>query len=546
MRRPLLTPILLALIAITGTPLLRAQSPVVTPESTPLPVLTYRGSLLENKQPVNGERTFEFSILDGTNHQLWDSGPQNLLVLGGLYTVALGAGTMPAIPISLTNKASLKLHIVASGQPVTPDVAILPPLQILPTWGFLDSLYGDVMGAQNLTLVSKLQGFPIDFTIPPQTGQALTFTGTSWAPSWDLGPQGPMGPQGPAGPQGPMGLTGPTGLNGPQGPTGLTGAMGSMGPQGPIGLTGTAGPQGLPGLTGMTGATGPQGPAGTNGPDGRTIVSGAGTPVLTGALGNVGDFYLDTLNNQLYGPKVGTDWTNLTGVSLVGPAGPEGVAGIPGVAGPQGPMGLSGAAGPQGPIGLAGPSGPQGPQGIGLPGATGATGPQGPAGPAGSVGPQGVQGPAGSSPMTLNSGNVVFTAGAMGLGTSSPNPDAELEVASSTQGLLIPRLALNATTSPTPLGAHVAGMMVFNTATAGDVTPGFYVDNGSQWLALTAAAGSAGNSVTFNYNGDASGTTGTIQVWTVPATVTSVVIECWGASAGISGLWGETKGGCGG
>jgi hypothetical protein len=54
------------------------------------------------------------------------------------------------------------------------------------------------------------------------------------------------------------------------------------------------------------------------------------------------------------------------------------------------------------------------------------------------------------------------------------------------KGLLLPRVLLTSTTSPLPLGAHKAGMFVYNTNTtatgANDVTPGEYYNNGTQWV----------------------------------------------------------------
>jgi len=52
---------------------------------------------------------------------------------------------------------------------------------------------------------------------------------------------------------------------------------------------------------------------------------------------------------------------------------------------------------------------------------------------------------------------------------------------SSTKGLLYPRVALTATTSPAPLTAHVEGMTVYNTDSVNDVTPGLYYNDGSKW-----------------------------------------------------------------
>lgn len=89
----------------------------------------------------------------------------------------------------------------------------------------------------------------------------------------------------------------------------------------------------------------------------------------------------------------------------------------------------------------------------------------------------------------------------MGIGTNTPNSNAILDVTSSNKGLLIPRVALSSTTSASPLGGFVAGMMVYNTATAGtspnNVTPGFYLCSGTKWEKVGAAGwGLSGNSGT--------------------------------------------------
>ncbi|QDH77673.1 hypothetical protein FKX85_00870 [Echinicola soli] len=81
---------------------------------------------------------------------------------------------------------------------------------------------------------------------------------------------------------------------------------------------------------------------------------------------------------------------------------------------------------------------------------------------------------------------VTETLAQTGIGTQSPDESAVLDVSSTTKGVLIPRLALTSTTSPAPLSANVAGMIVYNTATAGtapeNVTPGFYYNDGSAWV----------------------------------------------------------------
>jgi len=126
------------------------------------------------------------------------------------------------------------------------------------------------------------------------------------------------------------------------------------------------------------------------GTNGNTIQSGTGAPVA--ALGNIGDFYIDTQNNALYGPKTSTGWPGAS-TSLVGPqgeVGPQGQTGATGPRGPQGLMGKTGPQGPQGPTGLTGPEGPVGPAGI-----AGPQGPQGAMGPKGDTGPQGLTGATG-------------------------------------------------------------------------------------------------------------------------------------------------------
>jgi hypothetical protein len=41
--------------------------------------------------------------------------------------------------------------------------------------------------------------------------------------------------------------------------------------------------------------------------------------------------------------------------------------------------------------------------------------------------------------------------------------------------------------------AHVAGMLIYNTATVGDVTPGFYFNNGTKWVRLIQSGTTAGS-----------------------------------------------------
>jgi len=432
----------LALISILCTGSKAASDQGADP--APSPVLAYEGRLLESNAPVTGTRAFVFSIVDSTGNELWNSGIQNLAVIGGLYGIVLGATGMPAIPVSLQLRANLHLRVNAGGVQLYPDVPLIPALQASTAWNVIGPFRGDISGTQQTISVDKLKGTPIDLTVPPSGGEVLTFNGTSWIASAPTA----GGSQGPQGPPGPQGATGATGLIGPQGPPG------------------PAGPQGVAGA-------------------GKNILNGASNP--TASIGVDGDFYIDTATTTIYGPRIAGNWPR--GVPLRGPLGATGPQGATGATGPQGPQGATGAAGAQGPtgatgagyiatsttsltvvtgsttfatqagraysagararassaadgtnymeglvtsysgtslvidvdtavgtgthadwdinlagnVGAAGDTGPQGPQG-----ATGAIGPQGPQGPTGDTGPQGptgatgATGPAGSSSAGVN------------------------------------------------------------------------------------------------------------------------------------------------
>ncbi|QDH77671.1 hypothetical protein FKX85_00860 [Echinicola soli] len=88
----------------------------------------------------------------------------------------------------------------------------------------------------------------------------------------------------------------------------------------------------------------------------------------------------------------------------------------------------------------------------------------------------------GSSVRDDNTDFVIEDDGKVGIGTGFPNADAQLDISATDKGVLIPRIELTSTTAASPLRAHVAGMMVYNTATVGDISPGFYYNNGTVWL----------------------------------------------------------------
>ena len=184
----------------------------------------------------------------------------------------------------------------------------------------------------------------------------------------------------------------------------------------------------------------------------NTIRNGKGAP--TNSLGADGDFYIDLLKLDFYGPKANGHWP--TAVSLRGPAGTNGTNGSNGKSGSNGTDGKNGATGEKGatsgivgPAGPAGPTGPTGPAGVqgvagpigltgpaGLTGDVGATGPAGPAGPVGSPGAPGSSGSPGAQGTTGLTGPAGLTgdvgatgpvgpAGSPGAPGSSGSPGAQ-------------------------------------------------------------------------------------------------------------------------
>lgn len=63
---------------------------------------------------------------------------------------------------------------------------------------------------------------------------------------------------------------------------------------------------------------------GPQGPSGSSILSGNGAPNIS--TGNIGEWYIDKQNSDIYGPKNNSGWGNPT--SLIGPQGPQGDPGI--------------------------------------------------------------------------------------------------------------------------------------------------------------------------------------------------------------------------
>ena len=374
-------------------------------------------------------------------------------------------------------------------------------------------------------------------TLIPNGSNSPTGFGMSLDTQSFIGPQGIAGPQGPAGATGQQGIQGVAGAQGPAGPmgaqgahglkgdTGTQGSAGSIGPQGPGGSTGAAGTAGATGPQGIQGPIGSTGPQGTAGIAGQTII--ANKAVLNGnadpttGQGIVGDYYVNTQTNYVFGPKTSEGWP-AAGVNMVGPIGPTGLQGPVGTQGIQGSAGAAGQTGPQGPTGAQGAQGIAGqtviadraalngaadPTTQGVDGdyyvntatnvlfgpKAGSTWPKvgvnmvGPQGPAGATGPQGIQGVVGAQGSKGDTG-VQGVAGSTG-----PQGSAGVAGAAGTAGAAGAQGIQGPTGSTGPQGtAGVAGQTVIagKAVLSGSVDPStsqgsdgdYYVNTATNFL----------------------------------------------------------------
>lgn len=103
----------------------------------------------------------------------------------------------------------------------------------------------------------------------------------------------------------------------------------------------------------------------------------------------------------------------------------------------------------------------------------------------------------------------------VGQNPTTLNPNAILELETNNKGLLLPRLALTATTNPAPLSGFVKGMLVYNTTANGTIAAGLYYCDGTKWIWVNPSGPSGGPSgneswnVTGNSNTTASNFLGT-------------------------------------
>ena len=87
----------------------------------------------------------------------------------------------------------------------------------------------------------------------------------------------------------------------------------------------------------------------------------------------------------------------------------------------------------------------------------------------------------------------ITTYAQVGIGASNPHESAKLEVRSTNKGLLIPQIALTGSSDVTTIASPATSLLVYNTATTSNVTPGYYYNAGTttspNWLRLNTGTG---------------------------------------------------------
>ena len=126
-----------------------------------------------------------------------------------------------------------------------------------------------------------------------------------------------------------------------------------------------------------------------------------------------------------------------------------------------------------------------------------------------------------------------------GIGTTTPDASAKLDVSATNKGFLPPRIALTATNAASPVTSPATGLLVYNTATTGtapnNVAPGYYYWNGSAWVAIlgnitTSSISGNGTTTTLtNFGAEVNVQSGTS--YTLATTDNGKIISCTSNSA---------------
>lgn len=77
-----------------------------------------------------------------------------------------------------------------------------------------------------------------------------------------------------------------------------------------------------------------------------------------------------------------------------------------------------------------------------------------------------------------------------GIGTTTPDASAKLEVSATNKGFLPPRVTLTSGTDNTTIPSPATGLLVYNTGNNAGLVAGYYYWNGTSWATIATASGS--------------------------------------------------------
>jgi hypothetical protein len=95
-----------------------------------------------------------------------------------------------------------------------------------------------------------------------------------------------------------------------------------------------------------------------------------------------------------------------------------------------------------------------------------------------------------------------------GIGTTTPNASAKLDVFATNKGFLPPRVTLTGATDVSTISSPAEGLLVYNTGSNPNLVAGYYYWNGSSWATIATATGSGVSSSYVRGSRTAAQTTG--------------------------------------
>ena len=95
----------------------------------------------------------------------------------------------------------------------------------------------------------------------------------------------------------------------------------------------------------------------------------------------------------------------------------------------------------------------------------------------------------------------------VGIGTTTPDSSAILDITSANKGLLIPRVTLNDHTTPAPVTNPATGLLIYNAN--GTEPHGFWYWDGTEWVQVGAGSNTGGGTLddAYNFGGPGAGRT---------------------------------------